>query len=202
MTSPLAPQTTPTNPYRNFAPDEVFAGGAGLGTELKIDNAKTATIREAQVKLWDKRSFDVPVQTPLGGMVEATTQMLDAQNAQITIRNRTRFTLHNCALVNSDTSVAIGDLAPGATAQKTMLWSLKEAASLRVPAATNGGIDDASRSETPEMTRTKMRDALANALATGTQNNGYYWNGSDVENNSYGKATNALVGWLDARFWT
>jgi hypothetical protein len=190
----------PNNPYRDTTPGEIFADrNDRLAGDLTIDQDKTATIRDATVKLWDKRSFDTPLIPQLGGPIAARTRMIDARTAQVTITNQTRYALKDCFLVNPQESVPIGDLAPGQTQTKTIQWvSHGGATSLSVPVTPetrNAPSFDPTRHQpdTPEMARDKIRTALAASLATGTENSYNYYG---VDMGTYGRADNAFVGWF------
>ncbi len=192
----MAPTNDPNSPYRTLIPGEV---GSGLGGDLTVEMDTTAMLRAAEVRLWDKRSFDTPVAANLGGAVEAKTRMLDGQNVQVTVTNKTRYTLQDCMLVSGGQANLIGSLAPGESKQQNLKWSYKEfGAGLTLPTvgqAPNATIDSQnSTRETPERTQIRLRNGLTAALFP-QSNNGYnYYNGETAQ--SYGRSTNALIGWF------
>src|SRR5207249_1264643 len=99
---------------------------------------------------------------------------------------------------NSQMTVPLGDLAPGQTQTKTIRWVGHGAATaVSVPIAPNAQgdsfNDDTHRQDTPELTREKIRNALAGSLASGA-NNGYDYYGTDL--GTYGRADNAFIGWF------
>lgn len=192
----MAPANDPNSPYRSLIPSEVLSGA--LGSELTVDMDTTATLRGAEVRLWDKRSFDTPVATNLGGAVEATTRMIDNQNAEVTVTNKTRYTLQDCVVVSGGQTMPVGNLAPGASNKQTLKWSYKEfGGGLTLPTAGQGmpmvdGADPAK--ETPERAQARMRNGLSAALFPQTGNN-YSYYGDNVE--TYGRSANALIGWFN-----
>ncbi len=196
----MAPTTDPNSPFRTLIPAEVLAGGAaGLTGDLTVDLDTTAMLRGAEVRLWDKRSFDTPVAVNLGGTVEAKTQMVDSQNVQVTVTNKTRYTLQDCMLVSGGQANGIGSLAPGDSKQQILKWSYKDfGAGLTLPtvgqnqAVTPDSQD--STKETPERTQTRLRNGLTSALFP--QNNSNYGNYGGETVQAYGRSTNALIGWF------
>lgn len=195
----MAPTTDPNSPYRTLIPSEILSGGVALAGDLTVDLDTTAMLRGAEVRLWDKRSFDTPVAANLGGTVEAKTRMVDNQNAQVIVTNKTRYTLQDCVLMNGGQANVIGSLAPGESKQQTLKWSYKDfSAGLTLPTEDQNasGFRDSqdTTKETPERTEIRLRNGLASALFP-QNNNGYSYYGGETTQ-SYGRATNALIGWF------
>lgn len=195
----MAPTSDANSPYRTLVPAEVLTGGsATLSGDLTVDMDTTAMLRGTEVRLWDKRSFDTPVVANLGGTVEATTQMLDNHNVQVTITNKTRYALQDCLLITGGQAAVIGKLAPGASTQQTVKWSYKDfGGGLALPSNEqnypgSAGSPDSTK-ETPERTQARLQLGLISALSP--QNNGGY-NNYYESSQSYGRNTNALIGWF------
>ncbi|HLK56829.1 MAG TPA: hypothetical protein VKU00_09705 [Chthonomonadaceae bacterium] len=179
--------------YRDTAPEEITQQSENMVAELKVDHDVTTTLRQTQINLWDKRSFETPVVTDLGGMVEAKTRMINSMQAEVTVTNKTRYTLRGCGLMSSANAVPIGDLAPGQTGTKTITWTYKEpgASALHIPAE-NVSMDP-NATETPDLVRARVRQSLAQALGTETNgNNGY----GREEITNFGRVPNAFYGWF------
>jgi hypothetical protein len=195
----MAATNDANSPYRALIPAEVMTGrGVSMTGDLNVDMDTTAMLRGAEVRLWDKRSFDTPVATNLGGAVEATTRMLDRQYVQVTVVNKTRYTLQDCVLLTGGQTVPIGNLAPGASAQQKVKWSYKDfgdgltlpSNEQNYPGAVAG---QDTKKETPERTQARLRYGLISALSP-QGNTGYnYYNQSPQ---TYGRNTDALVGWF------
>jgi hypothetical protein len=195
----MAPTTDANSPYRTLIPSELLSGSGAVTGDLTVDMDTTAMLRGAEVRLWDKRSFDTPVAANLGGTVEAKTRMLDNQNVEVVVTNKTRYTLQDCVLVNGGQANVIGTLAPGETKQQTLKWIYKDfSAGLTLPTPAQnptGPLDsqDALK-ETPERTQMRLRNGLTAALFP-QNNNGYNYYGNEAIQ-AYGRSTNALVGWF------
>lgn len=194
----MGPTSDPNSPYRTRIPGEVGGGGLGLGSGLTVDMDTTAMLRGAEVRLWDKRTFDTPVAANLGGLVETKTRMLDNQNAEVTVTNKTRYTLQDCIVLSGGQPNMIGTLAPGESKQQTVKWSYKDfVGGLNLPnAGRNVSVNDSPDADKESQARTiaHLRDGLANALSP-QANNGYSYYGENLE--TYGRTTNALIGWFN-----
>ncbi|MCW3052752.1 MAG: hypothetical protein JWN14_1922 [Chthonomonadales bacterium] len=195
----MAPTGDANSPYRTLIPSEVLSSGSVISGDLTVDMDNTAMLRGAEVRLWDKRSFETPVAANLGGAVEAKTRMIDHQNVEVTITNKTRYTLQDCVVLNGGQANVIGDLAPGATKKQTLKWSYKDFGSgLTLPNASQNQAptpdsQDVTQ-ETPERTQLRLRNGLTSALFP-QNNNGYnYYNGETEQ--AYGRSTNAVIGWF------
>jgi hypothetical protein len=179
--------------YRTVAPSEIYASDATLSDSLTVEHDKTTTLRGALIKLWDKRSFDTPVLAPLGGPLAAQTQWLYGGKVQVTVTNRTRFALKDCALVNGNDTVSLGDLAPGETKQQAIPWNKSNgSSSLRLPDTSDSETDAASGGN-ENAARDKIRHGLAQALASNGQNYGSPFVDEAAE--TFGRAANVFVGW-------
>ena len=189
------------SPYRDVVPSEIFnTNMQSLTGELTIDHDNTTVLRGTEVRLWDKRSFDTPVMTNLGGAIEARAQMLDEKRAQVTVTNKTRYTLHDCALINTGAEPAqIGDLAPGASMQKTLRWMAKDnTTSLHIPFTSSPPVNDMpgenQKPDTPDLVHSRVRYAMTQALAQGQGQSYDYYGNEQMDN--FGRVTNAFVGWF------
>ncbi|MCW3094726.1 MAG: hypothetical protein JWL77_344, partial [Chthonomonadaceae bacterium] len=192
----MAPTTDPNSPYRTLIPSEILSGGGPLSGDLTVDMDTTAMLRGAEVRLWDKRSFDTPVAANLGGTVEAKTRMIDNQNVEVVVTNKTRYTLQDCVLINGGQANGIGSLAPGETKQQTLKWSYKDfGGGLTLPTtgqSPNAVVDNQDTTkETPERTEIRLRNGLTSALFP-QNNNGYSYYGGETSQ-AYGRNTNALI---------
>ncbi|HLV80771.1 MAG TPA: hypothetical protein VKT32_10835 [Chthonomonadaceae bacterium] len=191
----------PDNPYRNLAPDEISANGQGSG-DLTIEQDKTTTLRGTLVRLWDKRSFETPVQQSLGGPIAATTRLLPNADIEVAITNKTRYALHNCLLLNGGHTVELGDLAAGATVRRTVplvvwAWSRSGAGSISLPSPpepTDALNPEDSRSGTPEATRARIQAGLVEMLRENVSQDYGYW---QTPLGGSGGPPNAFVGWFD-----
>src|SRR5262249_30202719 len=156
----------PNSPYRTVVPGELLATNDAGPSDLAIDHDQTTYLRGAEVHLWDKRSFYTPVAAQLGGPVQIVTQLLpDEKRMSVKVTNRTRYALHECALINDNETVPLGDLAPGETSKSlTLRWAKPDTTlGLRIPpskAAPPPTLPGDTRMETPEETRRKIREAL------------------------------------------
>lgn len=194
----LAPDA-PDAAYRDAAPSEIYTSDPGLGDTLTIDHDKTTTLRDVPIKLWDKRSFDTPVFARLGGPVEVHTQYLGGNHVQVRVTNKTRYALTDCALVTTNSIARLGDLGPGETKQKIMLWSTGNGAGqLSVPSSsvsTEPG-SNASATDKQAAARAKIQAGMAQALTGSAENTPYRMYGDDEDDDRYGHATNAFIGWF------
>jgi len=190
-------------------PAEIFEISPSALSDMTVEHDQTTKIRGAEVRLWDKRSFDTPVFTSLGGPIDMHTTAIDKDHVQVTIVNKTKYSLHDCALVSDKgQNITIGTLAAGQTltVKQPLEWAYKEATtSVRLPAAPADwqyiNSVNTKRSETPDQVRNNLRYALTQALAStgsGDQNYQRYNMGyGEDDESSYGRATNAFVGWVD-----
>jgi hypothetical protein len=191
----------PNNPYHALLPSEIFTNPAeSLGIDLTVDSdANGTTLRNTLIKLWDKRSFETPVAVDLGGTVDAVTRALSKPGwVEVTLTNRTRFALTDCALVGNDT-ISLGNLVPGAAVTQRMQWNTRTSAiNLPVPVppapteadkTESADRPDERREDTPVVTRARIASALLQSLVTGTEQNQY---GYQVPH-GYGHGANALV---------
>lgn len=204
----LAPPGDLGRPYHTVVPGEVFEANEVASSDLTIEHDQTTKMINTQVNLWDKRSFDTPIITSLGGPVEIKTEMENGDRVQVTVTNKTRFTINDCALVNDKgQTISLGTLAPGETRQpkEPLSWAYKESSlSLHLPPAPatwqySNSINN-QQAETPEQIRNNMRYALTQALSQTTNPNQQYYNGmmNDEEDAQvFGRVTNAFVGWVD-----
>ena len=143
-----------------------------------------------------------------GGPVEVKTTSVDVDHVQVTITNKTRYTLRDCALVNDKSqNISVGTLAPGETRQvKAILtWAYRESStSVHLPPAPAEwqavNSVNSPRHETPDQVRNNLRYALTQALANTNSNYQQYPNynmNGEEDVQAFGKATNALVAWVD-----
>ncbi len=184
----------------NTIPNEVLRGQS-LTSDVTVEQNGTTILRNLQIGLWDKRSFDLPLNASLGGAIDAAVSMTGGNSARVTVRNRTRFTIRDCSVLDADRSVSIGDLAPGQSRTvPTKLAFGANSDSIKVPAAnTNRSIpfQSDSKSDSPDAVRAKLRYAVTQAMSTGDQNNnGYSYGYGELESN-FGRVPNIVVGWLD-----
>lgn len=201
----------PENPYHILSPSEILTADAqSLPGELMVEHDKTTTLRDTLVKLWDKRSFDTPVQENLGGPIKVSAELLNGNNVAVTITNRTRYAIQDGTLIDGDRTVPIGNLAPGETVQRTVQWaaSRRYIGSIGLPQSAQNraaGIDtpdvtgdDEKRLPTTDATRARIREALTQILRqeTGSQNNGYNFGGYGDAQPDSGRTANAFAGWF------
>lgn len=194
----LGNSNDPNNPYRYAVPSEIFTPGmSNLTGELTIEHDKTAVLRNTLVKLWDKRSFDTPVFADMGGPIEAKTEKVEGRNrVRVTVTNKTRYTLKNCALVNAEGTANLGDLPPGETATQNIRWGEPGSAvaiTMPTPSLPSFTYDPTERkNDSPEVSRAKILAGMVQSLSSGANNN-YGWNSAY---STYGRKTNAFVGWF------
>ncbi len=198
----MAPAGDPNSPYRAMVPGEVLTGTVETLTgQLTVDMDTTAVMRGTEVRLWDKRSFDTPVAADLKGKIDAKTQMIDGQNSQVTVTNNTRYALHDCTLLSGGQSTLLGDLRPGETKEGTLKWIFKDFISgltliTPVSSGTPGQAQDSQNTtkESPARTRQRLQSGLISALSAQNANSNGYNNDTTQ---TYGRSTNALIGWFD-----
>lgn len=183
----------------DVSPNEIFRPQT-LTSDLTVEQNGATTLRNTQIGLWDKRSFDLPISPSLGGAVEAKVEMAAGGQVQVTVTNKTRYTIKDCALVNADRGVPIGDLAPGQSGHGMVSWAYGANSDvLRLPTAASlagSGLPyNPQDGESPESITSKMRYAVTQVLgqSAGQNEYGYGW-GADLESN-FGKVPNAFVGW-------
>jgi hypothetical protein len=187
----------PNSPYHGLIPGEIFTNPAqSLGADLTIDSDQNgAVLRNTLIKLWDKRSFDMPVPVNLGGSVDAVTRATSERDlVEVQVTNHTRFTLADCALIGEG-NAALGTLAPGETKTAKFRWNTRNTAfNLSLPVPTNlvdsASSGDEKRDDTPAMTQTRIASALLQTLSTGTEQNQYGY----APPHGYGRGANALIG--------
>lgn len=197
----FAPPGDLAKPFRLLVPSETYPPNEAAVTELHVEHDLTSTIKNANIALWDKRSFATPISADLGGPVLVKTEMANENSARIVITNRTKFVLNDCAVINADNQVTtIGKLAPGQTwkSPSVMKWTFKgTGTSVHVPQITsNSAIEIAKKTETPQELRTHIRRRLTEALNNAPNQSGDNPYGG-VETSSYGHVSNAFVGWID-----
>ena len=180
------------NSYHTIVPDEAY-NSDGIDKSLMVENdASTTTIRNKLVPLWDKRSFETPVATDLGGGIEATTTMLDnGSTVKVHVTNKTKYALVHCAILGDEGTAALPDLAPGASAEQKFKWNahtmvnnINFAAGETVNRP-NPNEDAAVRGITNSMTQ---------AMTSGSTPEMY--GGYDGGAHGYGHGVNAFVGWF------
>jgi hypothetical protein len=204
----LGPPGEAGRPYHSAVPAEIFEISASALSDMTVEHDQTTKIRGAEVRLWDKRSFDSPVFTNLGGPVEMHTTSIDKSHVQVTVTNKTRYDLRDCALVSDrGQNITIGNLPAGQTltVKQPLEWAYEESStSVRLPAAPADwqyiNNVNSKRSETPDQIRNNLRYALTQALTSaGNADQQYqrYTMGGEDDESSYGRATNAFVGWVD-----
>lgn len=182
----------------DVSPQEIYNAGS-LGTELTVEQNGLTILRNTYIGLWDKRSFELPMSANLGGAIEAVTHMLDHDHAQITVTNKTRYTIKDCAFINGEQTVPLGDLAPGETRQGTLKWAYNSNANTvhppYAPGISNSGLPyDPRAADTPENVCAKIRYAMS-AVMSSNENDGNSYNPYGSTPNDFGRVTNALVGW-------
>jgi hypothetical protein len=216
----LGDPSDPDNPYRLLIPGESFlANLQALAGDLTIEHDTTTTIRGAEVRLWDKRSFETPVAVQLGGGIQVQTRIVgppvpiseepqkdgeeqqnprDRPTVEATVTNRTLYALQDCALIAGGQVSPIGSLAPGETRKQTLRWTYRGSGNgIFLPSnagAPSNELPDSQAKDTPESQQARIRYAMTQTLAVNnSQGYGYY--GGDTTG-SYGRAVNAFVGWF------
>ncbi len=179
------------NSYHTIVPDEAY-NGDGIDKSLTVENdASSTSIRNKLVPLWDKRSFETPVITDIGGSIEATTTMQrDGSSVKVRVTNKTKYMLAHCAVIGDGGSSAIPDLAPGESAEQTVEWNVHALAN---NINLNG---EAARNSSPneDPAQRSITSAMAAALVSGSQLDMY--GGYDGSAHGYGRGVNAFVGWF------
>jgi hypothetical protein len=205
----LGPPGDAGRAYHAVAPAEILEVSAANLGDMTVEHDQTTTIRGAEVRLWDKRSFDSPVLTSLGGSVEIKSSVGDGDHVLVTVTNKTKYPLQDCALVDSKgDSIPLGNLAPGQTqtAGRRLAWQNRETtATVHLPPAPADWKSTSTvnnrRPETPEQVRNSLRFALIEAMdGTNTAYPSYpnyaMMNGEE-DAQSFGRASNAFVAWVD-----
>jgi len=187
-----------------FTPAEVLELTPGALGDMTIENDQDAVIRGAEVRLWDKRSFDCPVVTSLGGPVEIVTTVAGPDRVRATVTNGTKYKLQDCSLVNDKGQVvSVGTLEPGEKREvrEPLTWAYRDsAASVSLPPAppewrhVTSVSDHAA--ETPDQVRNNLRFALTSALTTQNTNYEYQRFYGQDQADSYGRNTNAFTAWV------
>ena len=190
--------TDTATPYADVTPSEFQSASYGNAvTDLTIAHDKTTTLKNTAVRLWDKRSFDIPVVESLGGGIDAKVKMIDAKTADVTITNRTKYTLHDCGLSYSDRLAKMQTLKPGESKTATLglvTAGTKSPVGITTQQETTPNVNPETKAVTPEMTRRLIENALAGSL--GNQgNNG--WNRGGGGQTGYGLSTPIFTGWFD-----
>ncbi len=205
----LGPQGDAGRAYRAAVPAEIFEINSSALGDMTIEHDQTTKIRGAEVRLWDKRSFDCPVVTSLGGPVEIKTIWIEGDRVQVTVTNKTRRNLQNCALVtDKGQTIDVGSLAAGEKKriETPLIWAYRESStSVHLPSApADWQYSPSINNRTPqtaEQVRNNLRFALTQALTnSGTNSNTSYQNFSmngDEDVQTFGKATNAFVAWVE-----
>lgn len=189
------------SPYADIAPSEVQASNfQNAVSDLTVAHDKTTTLKNTNVRLWDKRSFEVPVVEDLGGGIEARTRMVGKNREEVTVTNRTKYTLHDCALKYRDQVVKMNNLAPGQT--RTHVLPLTAAGKDSDTANIPGGYDSGQTADmtqpdkvTDAITRRTIEAALATALGQAQMQGMYYGNNGRMV--SYGSELPVFTGWFD-----
>lgn len=198
-------QNDPNAPSRGSIPGEIFATGSSNANALNIEHQGSSSIHKAEISLWSKRSFDLPLSFPLGGPVQVAVKMVNEKDAEVTITNRTRYTIHQCGLANdAEKVISLDDLAPGETKKGTIPWIVKGAKlSLFLPKSPNGWAasyaPDNTSPVTEDQTQKNIRYWLINNLTTqrNTNDNQFAWNGMGNSGpETYGRVDNVFYGWL------
>ena len=184
-----------------------YAGGSVR--DLTLDSTSgDSSIRGALIRLWDKRSFDTPLNISLGKGIEAQTRMTANNQVEVIVTNQTPYPLVHCSLLADDQHVELGDLSPGQSSPpKTMTWGMRQNATNipfaslpnSLPLSNNTGEDARHRFVTAS-THDKMVMALGDTLTQGWDS-GQYGNYGE-SGHGYGRSLNAFVGWFDASLMT
>jgi len=184
--------------YSDIAPSEVQNSVYNNAVNtLTIAHDKTTTLKNTAVRLWDKRSFEMPVVESLGGGIQAKVTMRNANIAEITVTNKTKYTLRHCAIAYSDQVAQIGELKPNQSQTKTLRvagvgknWQV----GVSVPAMSGDAFNTKAGKVRPEVTRRFIESSLASAVGQRGSNNQYY--GGSVSS-GYGLTTPIFTGWFD-----
>jgi hypothetical protein len=184
------------SPYAEIAPIEVQASGYREAvSDLTVAHDKTTTLKNTAVKLWDKRSFAVPVVEDLGGGIEAKTRMVGSNREEVTVTNRTKYTLHDCAVSLRNSVVKLDDLAPGQSKTHVLPLAGQNENTEVIPGGYSNTQSEVSQEPgkmTPAQTRRTIEAGLAAAL-NNTQNT-YDTSG---QANRRGVAAPVFTGWFD-----
>ena len=187
--------------FRTLVPSEAYANEITPGN-LHIEHDQSSILKEVNIPLWDKRSFETPLPVDLGGTISVTTEMINEFATNVTVTNNTKYAIRDCAIINADSqTLPIGTLSPGQTwkSPSTFAWSYKGVGStIHLPQSDQSLPNDlGKKSESPEELRDHIRRTLTEALNVPQQQQAS-WNGSE-EFASSGHVSNALVGWIDNR---
>ncbi|MCS6777914.1 MAG: hypothetical protein RMJ43_09835 [Chloroherpetonaceae bacterium] len=185
-------------PEAPFLPHEIYLSSDLTSTpELTLDQDIPITLRQVRVRQWDTRSFEMPFVFPLEGTVAVQTE--SARNGyRATIVNRTPYLLRDCALLNGDRVITIGDLAPGARRTldndgRKMRWQTEGSWNfLSLPSPGTPG-DAAHVRDAPAWR--PIQSALIRTLAT----TGKSWRNVYPAGYAYaasGSAPNVFIGWF------
>ncbi len=185
------------NSYSGFSPSEIYSAMLSSASgSLTVEQDQTPAIRKADVRLWDKRSFGIPFSPSLGGPVNISTKMINEKIVHIEITNHTHYMLKNCTLSNTEQIIALGNLGPGETIKKEMVWLNRGGgSSLNLI----GGSNSVPGFPNPDLPQTKLSDAdaLKFALAQIVSQARHMDSNWYEPTGDYGRVTTAFAGWFD-----
>jgi hypothetical protein len=172
------------------APDELWSRDSGTNP-IEVDMDAGGVMRGVPVRLWDTRSFGVPLAPSLGGAIKTTTKRIKERVYRLRVTNGTHLLLRDCRALFGSESREIGDLAPGASGETTIRWDepvQTNSLSLPASAAPSGGMFNPQSGDTPDESRARIQQGMVSAL--GTQENEYGGYGSPP-----GLTPHAVIGW-------
>ena len=195
----FSPSGDASRPFRSVVPAEAYANEVSP-SNLHIEHDQVASIKDANIPLWDKRSFDTSMAVDLGGQISVSAEMINDVAANLTVTNRSKYAIHECAIVNADNqSLQIGELAPGQTwkSPTSIAWSYKGTGTvIHMPETKNiDPVDPTKKKETPEELQAHIRTRLKETLISPPTQQQYYGVG-DADGAAYGHVSNAFIGWL------
>ncbi len=184
------------NSYSGYSPSEIYpAILSSAAGSLTVEQDRTPAIRKANVRLWDKRSFGMPITTSPGGPIQVSAKMLNEKLALVSITNGTKYTLKDCSLINSEQSIPLGNMAPGEKREKEIVWINRgggTSLNLNTSLSTFSGniVNHAPNDRLSD--EEALQSALTQVLSQGRQNGGYW----DIYTGDFGRVTTAFTGWF------
>lgn len=107
----------------NGIPYEI-SPNAGSAHKITVETTNSANIvRQAEIRLWDQRTFVSSVAVPVGEGVVAKVRMVDNNNAEVVVTNKTPYDLKRCHILSASGVVEVGDLNAGQSSKALrFLW--------------------------------------------------------------------------------
>lgn len=192
-------------PYSGLLPSPAFTTIENTANSLLIDQEQSAIIRNAEVRLWDRRSFMSPVSPSLGGMIEAKTQIVGNDKVKVTVSNKTSFTIFDTALRTMGDTKEIGEFKPGETREITVTIPrnrILDSTSHYFPVPNDTWKLSQSQSKqklSQEQIRNNIRYGLLQSFRSNLSDEvNYYNNFNQTTMQTFGKIGIALIGWVDS----